>query len=967
VRKEIFTSFCFGLIFFGGFFAEKATALTRTVDTTSDNGALTACTGAANDCSLRGAIAASAASGDTINFDGGVFGSAQTIQVTTTLTINKSLTILGPNSNLLTIARTGAAAFFVFTLQTGNIELRDLKITNGSGGIDNPRATTTLTRVVITANAGPGLAISPGGNVTVNDSTISSNNAVQGGGIFLLAEALGEFSKATVNRSTISGNTASQNGGGIYNNGILFVSNSTISGNSATNGGGGIYAPGNSFDGKGGWINYSTITNNQTGSLGGGGILSFNARRVFLTNSIVAGNSNSGNGSPDILNNIESGGYNLVGNTTGSGGYIATDKINVMQCTSPAVDAANPASFFPTDQRDGARTFNALPDIGAVELNCVANSNNAGDGSLREAISDAPFGGTVNFNPTFFNQSRTISLGGGVLDVFKNLTVNGPGSANLTIDGENSSRVFNIDGATLNLNGLRLTRGFPGSNVSGGAILINTNGILNASNVTIDNSRAYYGAGIHVVGTLNLSDSTISNCTADYAGGAVFFNGNASTVTRSNISNNHAETLGGGLGNSGILIIRNSTISGNTATRPPNSGDTPLGGGIYNDGALFNRKAVLDGYSDIRNSTIVFNSAIQTGNGGTPDGGAIFADSNHTGGITATVDAKSVTLVGNSAVGSGGGIFMNQFSGNHSIFNLENSIIAGNVASNAPDISGQITSYGYNLITNLSGSSWSPSSPSLDGNIFNPPGGVRLAPLGNYGGLTQTMALLPNSPALDAGNPNNQFVNDQRGGTRPIGGRGDIGAFERSVVFNQPSVPPGHQNSTYNQQLSAIRLTSLAEFEQPNTTEIAPTQFSIVPIGGQALPPGISLSPTGLLSGTPTTQGNYTFTVKATDTDGITGVQQYSLSILAPTAAGVSVSGRVLSGKVGIPRAVVAVTDAAGTVRTVKTNSFGVFRIDGLPAGQTFIFSVTAKGYQFAPRIVTVVEDIAELNLTADE
>ncbi len=87
----------------------------------------------------------------------------------------------------------------------------------------------------------------------------------------------------------------------------------------------------------------------------------------------------------------------------------------------------------------------------------------------------------------------------------------------------------------------------------------------------------------------------------------------------------------------------------------------------------------------------------------------------------------------------------------------------------------------------------------------------------------------------------------------------------------------------------------------------------------------------------------------------------------AATAANVSVSGRVLSGKSGITRAIVSATDSEGTVRTAITNSFGNFRFEGLPAGRTYVFSVAAKGYSFAPQVVAVSEDLADFDFSANE
>jgi hypothetical protein len=90
-----------------------------------------------------------------------------------------------------------------------------------------------------------------------------------------------------------------------------------------------------------------------------------------------------------------------------------------------------------------------------------------------------------------------------------------------------------------------------------------------------------------------------------------------------------------------------------------------------------------------------------------------------------------------------------------------------------------------------------------------------------------------------------------------------------------------------------------------------------------------------------------------------------SLQLVVPTAANASVSGKVSDGKSGIARAVVSVTDGSGMIRTAKTNSFGYFQVDQLPAGQTYVFNVSAKGYTFAPQVVTVNEDLAEFDFSA--
>jgi hypothetical protein len=85
------------------------------------------------------------------------------------------------------------------------------------------------------------------------------------------------------------------------------------------------------------------------------------------------------------------------------------------------------------------------------------------------------------------------------------------------------------------------------------------------------------------------------------------------------------------------------------------------------------------------------------------------------------------------------------------------------------------------------------------------------------------------------------------------------------------------------------------------------------------------------------------------------------------TAANVSVSGRVVSGKSGIARAIVSVTDSEGNTLTARTNSFGNYKFENLPAGRTYVFSVSAKGYEFAPQVVTLNDDLADFEFSAIE
>jgi hypothetical protein len=99
---------------------------------------------------------------------------------------------------------------------------------------------------------------------------------------------------------------------------------------------------------------------------------------------------------------------------------------------------------------------------------------------------------------------------------------------------------------------------------------------------------------------------------------------------------------------------------------------------------------------------------------------------------------------------------------------------------------------GYNLQFGGASVSCPQTIPNLNPN---------LAALGNNGGLTETMALLPSSPAIDAGDPTGckSYIEspklvrtDQRGFFRPVNARCDIGAFEygSSASFVPTGTPP---------------------------------------------------------------------------------------------------------------------------------------------------------------------------------
>lgn len=223
---------------------------------------------------------------------------------------------------------------------------------------------------------------------------------------------------------------------------------------------------------------------------------------------------------------------------------------------------------------------------------------------------------------------------------------------------------------------------------------------------------------------------------------------------------NGANAYGGGLYILGAeVVIRASTISGNTSN---------LGGGVYARGSSNPGLVVL------LNTTI-------SGNEARGWGGGISSVSIPLRIQNSTITANSVT--GTGTLGEGGGMYVGD-----ALVHLRNSIVAGNTAANgaSPDCSGTVTSQGYNLIGDTDGCTLDGVSK---GNRLNV--APKLGPLSDNGGPTLTHAPLPGSPAIDRGRLSTPgsggwscLPYDQRGRVRPQDGDGngtarcDIGAFE---------------------------------------------------------------------------------------------------------------------------------------------------------------------------------------------
>jgi uncharacterized repeat protein (TIGR01451 family) len=356
----------------------------------------------------------------------------------------------------------------------------------------------------------------------------------------------------------------------------------------------------------------------------------------------------------------------------------------------------------------------------------VVSNSDSGPGTLRQALADVCSGGTIDFAPTLTDQ--TITLASTELSITKTITITNPNALNLRISGNDAHRVFSIQ--------------------AGAAVTI--------TNLIITHGRAIgdRGGSIYNIGTLNLNNCTINYSSASN-GGAGISNDGVLTIDRCTFNTNITSSGGGGVRNEGTLTINNSAFYNNTA----------IGGGILNEWngtmtvntSTFHRNIASQGGGIVNYGMSTVNNSTFSSNFARYYGGGIL------NGFGATLIVNNSTFSDNSTDtgGTGSGIYNFSFATLH----LRNSILAN--SSNGGDCynRGTIATNLNNLIEDGSCSPFLSTEPNL-------------GPLQGNGGDTLTHALLPGSPAINAGDSGTCLAVDQRGITRPQLGQCDIGAFE---------------------------------------------------------------------------------------------------------------------------------------------------------------------------------------------
>jgi uncharacterized repeat protein (TIGR01451 family) len=295
-----------------------------------------------------------------------------------------------------------------------------------------------------------------------------------------------------------------------------------------------------------------------------------------------------------------------------------------------------------------------------------------------------------------------------------------------------------------------------------------------ANLLTVSGNNASRVFNIQPSQTVIISGLTITSGNSVNDGGGIVNSGTLG-LTECAVTNSSSTGSGGGVVNTAgaTMTITGSTLTGNTA---------PVGAGVANGGGL-----------TILNSTISANN----GRGFTNSAGtATIINSTISGNTEPGIEAVATVSIGNS--------------------------IVANAQNNSPDVEGTFTSQGNNLIGDKGSSTGFANGVNSDqvgtgGALVNP----LLGSLANNGGPTQTHALLPGSPAINAGNNtlanNVTLTTDQRGADfdRIANGTVDIGAFEsRGFTISATSGTP--QSAVFNTAFGAPLVATVSSaFEEP--------------------------------------------------------------------------------------------------------------------------------------------------------
>lgn len=448
--------------------AHSAFAATFDVDRTDDTAAATACTAAANDCSLRGAIIAANASGTPVTIN---LQPATTYNLTLSnatqenaantgdldITATQPVTIVGGGSSGLNATIIDAAG-----LNAGNardrafhivgagvtVIFQDLVIRNGRAADDGTAGVSTDPTAQNTNRAG-GCILNSGGNVTLTNVVVQS------------CQALGKGDSVVNDHTTLDAL-----GGGLASlgaTGNVIITDSTFTANTAAGGNGGNFNNGAGSNAKGGSIYFE------------GGTLNISDSRITLSNA----NGGIGGNGPGNQQNGGSGGTAQGGCAYIGGGTISINDSTFESCAAAGGNAGtgqNGGNF------GGDSGGGALYSLGSVTVtNSTFNLNSATGGRGGDAFGPDCFGAHAAFD-------GGAARGGAILADGGSLIVNTATFANNSANGGNGG-----DGGPTNVASCAQTQHGAGGLAHGGAITNNNAATVNVKHGTISQNDAQAG------------------------------------------------------------------------------------------------------------------------------------------------------------------------------------------------------------------------------------------------------------------------------------------------------------------------------------------------------------------------------------------------------------------------------------------------------------------------------------------
>jgi len=526
----------------------------------------------------------------------------------------------------------------------------------------------------------------------------------------------------------------------------------------------------------------------------------------------------------------------------------------------------------------------------------AANTNDCSGGNcatLRGAINAAQNGDTIQFASAVNGSTITLTLG--TLTVSQSITITGPGAGQLTVSGNNAVQVFHIAAVgTVRISGLKIANG---KAPRGGAIDNGNNATLQldaciiANNTSTDTGGGGGGLNAELGSGVTITNSTFDSNSASFAGGAILSSAQV-TIGTTTFQNNRATTAGGAISNqpTGTLSVTNSTFVGNEAAM---------------SGAIDNQHAPIT----ISNSTFSANrasccyaGAIENYDGNLTVSGSIFSSNTSGNGAGAVQSNGGGTMdMANSAYNLFYGNKNNGTEDDTTGYGTANYVYTttaplGALANNGGPTQTMLPVAGSAAIDRIAPGALCPSAdqrggPRPQGDLCDI-GAVEVQEnqltlvIGGSGSVVATpapngvSAFNPCSGSLctawysaegSGAPPNVMLVATAAVGNAIVGWNGDCTGTAASasvtmnvahgcgVSFNAYTVvpttlPSGTYGSPYAQSLTAGGAgTSIYTLQS-----------------GSSLPTGMTLTAAGVVLGTPTQAGDFTFTVIATDENGST-------------------------------------------------------------------------------------------------